>query len=127
MRYSDRRLRWHSPTESANPDFRTIPGRSSTHEAQASGRQAHRAGDRGGRDDRQRHRPPRHREGEAPKGQGHRRGDGRYDDDGEKRIPLDVSEGDEVLYSKYGGTEIKVDGEDLLVLRESDVLAKVES
>ena len=54
-------------------------------------------------------------------------GDGRYDDDGEKRIPLDVSEGDEVLYSKYGGTEIKVDGEDLLVLRESDVLAKVQS
>jgi chaperonin GroES len=52
---------------------------------------------------------------------------GRYDDEGEKRIPLDVSEGDEVLYSKYGGTEIKVDGEDLLVLRESDVLAKVES
>ena len=34
-------------------------------------------------------------------------------------------EGDEVLYSKYGGTEINVDGEDLLVLRESDVLAKV--
>jgi chaperonin GroES len=51
-------------------------------------------------------------------------GDGRIDDDG-KRVPLDVSDGDEVLYSKYGGTEIKVDGEDLLVLRESDVLAKV--
>ena len=50
--------------------------------------------------------------------------DGRLDDDG-KRIALDVSEGDEVLYSKYGGTEIKVDGEDLVVLRESDVLAKV--
>jgi chaperonin GroES len=54
-------------------------------------------------------------------------GDGKYDEDGEKRIPLDVAVGDEVLYSKYGGTEIKVDGEDLLVLRESDVLAKVES
>ncbi|CAA9520706.1 MAG: Heat shock protein 60 family co-chaperone GroES [uncultured Rubrobacteraceae bacterium] len=54
-------------------------------------------------------------------------GDGRFDDEGEKRIPLDVAEGDEVLYSKYGGTEIKVDGEDLLVLRESDVLAKVQS
>ena len=40
-------------------------------------------------------------------------------------IPLDVAEGDEVLYSKYGGTEIQVDGDDLLVLRESDVLAKV--
>jgi chaperonin GroES len=52
-------------------------------------------------------------------------GEGNWDEDGEKRIPLDVSEGDEVLYSKYGGTEIKVDGEDLLVLRESDVLAKV--
>ena len=54
-------------------------------------------------------------------------GDGRYDEDGEKRIPLDVAQGDTVLYSKYGGTEIKVDGEELLVLRESDVLAKVES
>src|SRR5918996_3331265 len=53
-------------------------------------------------------------------------GDGRYDEDGEKRIPLDVQEGDEILYSKYGGTDITVEGEDLLVLRESDVLAKVE-
>jgi chaperonin GroES len=51
-------------------------------------------------------------------------GDGKFGDDNE-RIPLDVSEGDEVLYSKYGGTEIVIDGEDLLVLRESDVLAKV--
>ena len=51
-------------------------------------------------------------------------GDGKLDEDG-KRIPLDVKKNDEVLYSKYGGTEIKVDGEDLLVLRESDVLAKV--
>jgi chaperonin GroES len=53
-------------------------------------------------------------------------GDGAWDEDGEKRIPLDVAKGDIVLYSKYGGTEVKVDGEDLLVLRESDVLAKVE-
>ena len=52
-------------------------------------------------------------------------GEGKWDDEGEKRIPLDVSEGDEVLYSKYGGTEINVEGDDLLVLRESDVLAKV--
>ncbi|MFT4035505.1 MAG: co-chaperone GroES [Patulibacter sp.] len=54
-------------------------------------------------------------------------GDGRWDDEGENRIPLDVKVGDQVLYSKYGGTEIKVDGEDLLVLRESDVLAIVEA
>jgi chaperonin GroES len=52
-------------------------------------------------------------------------GEGRIEDG--ERIPLDVKEGDEVLYSKYGGTEIKVEGEDLLVLRESDVLARVES
>jgi chaperonin GroES len=51
-------------------------------------------------------------------------GDGKIGDDG-KRVPIDVSEDDEVLYSKYGGTEIVIDGEDLLVLRESDVLAKV--
>jgi chaperonin GroES len=54
-------------------------------------------------------------------------GDGRWDEEGEKRIPLDVAEGEEVLYSKYGGTDITVEGEDLLVLRESDVLAKIES
>src|SRR3954454_5182961 len=43
-------------------------------------------------------------------------GDGRFDEDGEKRIPLDVAEGDEVLYSKYGGTEIKGEGEGVLGL-----------
>ena len=53
-------------------------------------------------------------------------GEGKINEDTGKRTPLDVAEGDTVLYSKYGGTEIKVDGEDLLVLRESDVLAKVE-
>ena len=54
-------------------------------------------------------------------------GDGKLSEETGKRVPLDVSEGDEVLYSKYGGTEIKIDGEELLVLRESDVLAKVEA
>jgi chaperonin GroES len=52
-------------------------------------------------------------------------GDGPRNDEG-NRIPLDVSEGETVLYSKYGGTEVKVDGDDLLVLRESDVLAVVQ-
>jgi chaperonin GroES len=53
-------------------------------------------------------------------------GDGQVNEDTGTRTPLDVSDGDEVLYSKYAGTEIKVDGEELLVLRESDVLAKVQ-
>jgi chaperonin GroES len=52
-------------------------------------------------------------------------GDGAIDEDG-KRRPIDVKAGDEVLYSNYGGTEITVEGDELLVLRESDVLAKVE-
>jgi chaperonin GroES len=52
-------------------------------------------------------------------------GDGAWDDEGENRIPMDVAEGDVILYSKYGGTEVTVEGEDLLVLRESDVLAKI--
>ena len=50
-------------------------------------------------------------------------GPGKMSDDG-KRIPLDVKAGDVVIYAKYGGTEIKVDDEDLIILRESDILAK---
>jgi chaperonin GroES len=52
-------------------------------------------------------------------------GKGKIGDDG-KHIKMDVKVGDKVLYSKYGGTEIKVDGEDLLLMREDDVLAVVE-
>ena len=51
-------------------------------------------------------------------------GDGPVGENGSRRA-LDVAEGDEVLYSKYGGTEVTVEGDELLVLRESDVLAKV--
>jgi chaperonin GroES len=52
-------------------------------------------------------------------------GPGRWDEDGDKRIPLDVSEGDVVIYSKYGGTEIKYGGEEYLILSARDVLAVV--
>jgi chaperonin GroES len=53
-------------------------------------------------------------------------GPGNWDEDGEKRIPLDVKEGDIVLYSKYGGTEVKYGGEEYLVLSARDVLAIIE-
>lgn len=53
-------------------------------------------------------------------------GPGERDEDG-KRIPLDVAKGDTVLFAKYSGTEIKVNGDKLLILRESDLLAIVES
>jgi chaperonin GroES len=48
-------------------------------------------------------------------------GPGRFEDG--KRVPMDVKSGDKVLYGKYSGTEVTVDGEQLLILRESDVLA----
>ena len=47
-------------------------------------------------------------------------------DEGGKRIPMDVKVGDTVLYAKYAGTEIKVEGKKLLILKESDLLAIVE-
>ena len=50
-------------------------------------------------------------------------GPGRLTDDG-KRISMDVAVGDVVVYAKYAGTEIKEDGEELIILRESDILAK---
>jgi chaperonin GroES len=51
-------------------------------------------------------------------------GPGRVDDNG-NRVPLDVSVGDKVIYSKYGGTEVKYGGEDYLVLSARDILAVV--
>jgi len=50
-------------------------------------------------------------------------GPGKYEDG--KLVPLDVKKGDEVIFSKYGGTEVKVSGDEYLILRESDILAKV--
>jgi chaperonin GroES len=50
-------------------------------------------------------------------------GPGRMTDDG-KRIAMDVKVGDRVIYSKYGGSEIKIDDVDMIILRESDILAK---
>lgn len=53
-------------------------------------------------------------------------GPGDRDEDG-KHIPMDVAVNDTVLFAKYGGTEIKIDGKKLLILRESDLLAIVTS
>jgi chaperonin GroES len=53
-------------------------------------------------------------------------GPGKFDEDGSKRIPVDVAEGDTVVFSKYGGTEITVDGQDVVILSQRDVLAKVK-
>jgi chaperonin GroES len=52
-------------------------------------------------------------------------GPGRWNEDGDERIPLDVKVGDRVIYSKYGGTEIKHGGEEYLIISARDVLAIV--
>ncbi len=51
-------------------------------------------------------------------------GPGSRDENGE-HVPMDLAEGDEIIFSKYGGTELKLGTEEVLILRESDVLAKV--
>jgi chaperonin GroES len=51
-------------------------------------------------------------------------GSGRYEDG--KRVPLEVKAGDKIIYSQYGGTEVKIDGEDMLIMSERDILAIVK-
>ena len=52
-------------------------------------------------------------------------GNGAIGDDNE-RVPLDVKPGDKILFGKWGGTEVKIDGEDLLIMKESDVMGVIE-
>jgi chaperonin GroES len=52
-------------------------------------------------------------------------GPGRFNEDGDERIPMDISVGDKVIYSKYGGTEVKYSGEEYLILSARDVLAVI--
>ena len=53
-------------------------------------------------------------------------GPGRFNEDGDARVPMDVKAGDKVIYSKYGGTEIKFEGDEYLILSARDVLAIVK-
>jgi len=53
-------------------------------------------------------------------------GAGRRDEDG-KRVPMDVEEGQNILFARYGGTEVKIDGKKLLIMKEGDILAILES
>ena len=53
-------------------------------------------------------------------------GEGRVTEEG-KKIPLEVKAGDKVLYGKYSGTEVSIDGEEYLIMRESDIFAVIQS
>ena len=52
-------------------------------------------------------------------------GPGRFNDEGDERIPMDVNVGDKVIFSKYGGTEVKYGGEELLILSARDILTVI--
>jgi chaperonin GroES len=52
-------------------------------------------------------------------------GEGNRDDNG-KRVPLDVKKGDHILFAKWGGTEVKFDGKELIIIKETDILAIVK-
>ncbi len=52
-------------------------------------------------------------------------GEGARDESG-KRVPMDVKVGDRILFAKWGGTEVKLDGKELIILKESDILAVIE-
>jgi len=52
-------------------------------------------------------------------------GNGKLGEDG-KRVPMDIKKGDRILFSKYGGTDVKIDGEEYLIMREDDVLGVID-
>jgi hypothetical protein len=81
--------------------------------------------DRTGGEDVWRHHHPRHGEGKADGGRGRCGWPGARGEDG-KIHPLDVKVGDRVLFGKWSGTEIKLDGEDLMIMKESDLLGVIE-
>ena len=52
-------------------------------------------------------------------------GSGKSEGEGKKKVPLEVKEGDRILFSKYAGTEVKIEGEDHLIMKEEDIIATI--
>jgi chaperonin GroES len=52
-------------------------------------------------------------------------GSGRSEGEGKKKVPLEVKEGDRILFSKYAGTEVKIEGEEHLIMKEEDIIATI--
>ena len=82
--------------------------------------------DRAGREDLRRHHHPRYRAGKADGRRGRRGRPGRPRPRTAAIQPLDVKVGDRVLFGKWSGTEIKLDGEDLMIMKESDLMGVIE-
>ena len=80
---------------------------------------------RAGGEDSGRDHHSRHRQGKAQEGEVIAVGPGARDEDG-KVHPLDVKPGDRMLFGKWSGTEVKIDGEDLLIMKESDIMGVLE-
>jgi len=76
------------------------------------------------REDQGRHHHPRQRQGKTQEGKIIAVGPGARDESG-KLVPLDLKVGDNILFGKWSGSEVKIDGDDLLIMKESDVLGVV--
>ena len=76
-------------------------------------------------EDQGRHHHPRHRQGKAAGRRSHRRRPRRAATRTASSIPLDVKAGDRVLFGKWSGTEVKIDGEELLIMKESDIMGVI--
>jgi hypothetical protein len=100
---------WPSPSRGGTYNRR----RRKEHEGSSASRSFAHSAYRGEGDRQGGHHHPRLREGKAPGGQGHR------------GLALDVKAGDKILFGKYSGTDIKIDGEEYLILREDEVLAVI--
>jgi hypothetical protein len=95
------------------------------HEFPSAARPRARAPRRSRRKDGWRHHHPRQRQGKARRRRNRRRRRPALRADDGKVTPLDVKAGDRVLFGKWSGTEVKVDGEDLLIMKESDILGVI--
>src|SRR5438132_14431229 len=118
---------WHSLARTAkisNSDniFRNLGG---LHEIPSASRPRRGQAHRRRREDRWRHHHSGQCQGKALPGRNHRRGPGGRDEAG-KLIPIDLKVGDRVLFGKWSGTEVKIDGEDLLIMKESDIMGVLD-
>jgi hypothetical protein len=94
------------------------------HEVSSTSRPRRRQAHRGRREIRWRHHHSGHRQGKTLAGRDHRRW--RWRSQSGKLIPIDVKEGDRVLFGKWSGTEVKIDGEELLIMKESDIMGVLD-
>jgi len=115
--------RWHSAFRNAK-DYNQPQTREKTHEVSSPPRSRCCSTRRRRHKDRRRDHHPRYGDGKAIRRRSRAIGPGTRNDDGSFNT-LDVKQGDRVLFGKWGGTEVKIDGKDLLIMKESDIMGVI--